>query len=77
MKTIPILIVALALLSGCGAIASGKQKVYSFAADKGNKYCETRDPDLRDEVVARINAGLRDEGAVFTFNGVSCDADQE
>ena len=64
-----------AQLAGCGVTETIKDTVYKRGADIGNDYCETRDGELRDSAVARINRGLRAEGAEFDFLGIECDAE--
>ena len=73
----PKLLLALpiaALLAGCGFTQDVKSTLYAAGADVGNRYCETRDESLREIALTRINAGLREEGAKFDFEGaVTCD----
>ena len=71
-----IALTSVALLTGCAAISSVKEKVVGTVAEKGNDYCEAVqvDPDLRSEVLTRVNEALREEGAKWTILGVECDA---
>jgi hypothetical protein len=59
-------------LGACSQLDTAKTAVVGFVADKGNKYCEVRDPEFRDEAIARINAELAKEGANWQLLGVSC-----
>ncbi len=68
---------AILLLGACTEVQSAKRIVYKAAASTGNKYCMTRDPELRDSVVNRVNAGLKEQGARFTFDGITCDGEVE
>lgn len=63
-------------LSSCAAVGGAKDVVVGFVAEKGNDYCEVRDPSVRDEIVTRINVELAKEGAEWSFQGVKCNADQ-
>lgn len=64
---------AVALLGACSQLGTAKSAVVGFVADKGNDYCEVRDPDFRDEAIGRINAELAKEGAKWQLLGVACD----
>lgn len=75
MKPLPpaaLCLFALAL-GACDSLATVKATLYSTGARIGNRYCETRDPLLRDDLMGRINRGLAHEGAAFTLLGVACD----
>ena len=74
MTKLPSLLLAGLLLAGCEGGAKLRETLYRSGAEIGNRYCETRDETLRDSAVARINRGLRGEGARFDFAGVACDA---
>lgn len=65
------------VLAGCGGLAAVKETLYSTGAKIGNRYCETRDPLLRDALIGRINGRLSGEGARFTLLGVACDDEPE
>ena len=73
----PVLVAGLALaamtLGGCDLATNLRSDLYATGAHVGNKYCDSRDEGLRDQAIARINAGLRVEGAAFTFDGITCD----
>ena len=69
---IPLVLLA-ALLAGCDTANQLRDALYRSGAEVGNRYCQTRDQALRDDAVARINQGLREEGARFTFAGIACD----
>ena len=76
MKYIAFL--ALLALGGCEALSSGvdtaKSFVYAKGAKLGNDYCEVKDPTLAKDIEARLNTGLRAEGAKFTVDGaINCD----
>ena len=73
MKMLFALPVLALTLTACEGATKVRSAVYGKAAEVGNKYCDTRDADLRDDAVTRINLGLREEGARFTFDGVTCD----
>ncbi len=60
-------------LGGCQWYGASKEIAYDKAADLGNRYCQTRDPALQDDLKTRINGGLRGAGAQFEFQGVACD----
>lgn len=60
------------LLSACEGLTAVKATLYSTGASVGNRYCETRDPLLRDSLIGRINSGLSSAGARFTLLGVAC-----
>ena len=60
-------------LGACDSLATVKATLYSTGARIGNRYCETRDPLLRDDLMGRINRGLADQGATFTLLGMACD----
>lgn len=62
-----------ASMTACETYSAGKAVALSAAAKVGNSYCDNRDPVVRDQVMGRINAGLREEGARFTVLGVDCD----
>lgn len=66
-------VVAGLYLSACETAGKVKEIGYGVAADVGNTYCDNRDQTLRDTLMGRINAGLREKGARFTVDGVTCD----
>jgi ribose 5-phosphate isomerase RpiB len=72
-KLAGILLLAVGL-GACETATRVKEIGYGVAADVGNTYCENRDQGTRDVLMGRINAGLRDKGAKFTVDGVTCDA---
>ena len=70
----PLCLFALSL-AACDSISMVRGTLYSSGAAVGNRYCQTRDPILRDSVLGRINARLQGQGAIFTLLGVDCHDD--
>ena len=73
LRQLATLMLAGGLVAGCSGATKVRDALYSSGAGIGNRYCETRDQALRDSAVTRINEGLREEGAQFTFKGIDCD----
>ncbi len=61
------------LLGACSGVAAVKSTLYSTGAKLGNRYCESKDPLLRDHLMGRVNSGLSQQGARFTLLGVACE----
>lgn len=45
---------------------------YDRVAKRGNQYCDVK-PDSVNAVKDSVNTNLRNAGAKFTFNGITCD----